>query len=131
MISQNSCRTRNDYSRSLARRPVGGRPLVISNFVFTRIELYFSFAELSVVHSHSVNEFWLDEGEYKRMYVSYVCVKVCQKLKLQFQCIITLEFHSGGYRKCLNKRTGRLFFLSVLGWALIRDVRLFETCAYS
>ena len=79
MISQNSCRTRNDYSRSLARRPVGGRPLVISNSVFTRIKLNFSFAELSVVHSHSVNEFWLDEGEYKRIYVSYVCVK-CAKV---------------------------------------------------
>ena len=60
---------------------MGGRPLVISNSVFTRIKLHFSFAELSVVQSHSVNEFWLDEGEYKRMYVSYVCVKVCQKLK--------------------------------------------------
>ena len=26
---------------------------------------------------------------------------------------------------------GRLDFLGVLGWALIRDVRLYETCAYS
>ena len=56
---------------------MGGRPLVISNSDF-------SFAELSVVHSHSVNEFWLDEGEYKRMYVSNVFVKVCQKLKQQY-----------------------------------------------
>ena len=58
---------------------MGGRPLVISNSVFTRIKLHFSFAEPSVVHSHSVNEFWLDEGEYKRIYVSYVCVK-CAKV---------------------------------------------------
>ena len=66
---------------------MGGRPLVISNSDF-------SFAELSVVHSHSVDEFWLDEGEYKRMDVSYVCVKVCQKLRLQFQCINSVNMMS-------------------------------------